>query len=101
VPTKWALQAGFTPRKNAGIFYFMHKFFFANSEFIFAIRDPKSSRRDLEHTLETAQYRGLFFTFTHGEPKHYPAGPISWARFNVLPVLVAWDALGVKLDQAH
>jgi len=31
-----------------------------------------------------AQYRGLFFTFTPGEPKHYPAGRISWAGFSVL-----------------
>jgi len=30
----------FIPRKK-NIFYFSHKFFFANFEFIFAIRDPK------------------------------------------------------------
>jgi len=34
--------------KNARIFYFSHKFSFANFEFIFAIKDPKLARRDLD-----------------------------------------------------
>jgi len=30
--------------ENAGIFYFSHNYFFANFDFIFAIRDPKLGR---------------------------------------------------------
>jgi len=49
------MQVGFTPkenafipRKNARIFYFSQKNSFSNFEFIFAIRDPKLARRDLD-----------------------------------------------------
>jgi len=60
------------PRGKHRNFLFFAQIFFANSESIFAIRDPKLPQRALEHTLETAQYRGLFFTFIPEEPKHYP-----------------------------
>jgi len=50
--------------KIAGIFLFLANNFFANSEFIFAIKDPKLAMRGLEHILDTAQNRELLFTFT-------------------------------------
>jgi len=34
--------------ENAGTFYLLHKFLFANFEFIFAIRGPKFARRGVE-----------------------------------------------------
>jgi len=58
--TKWAQQGRFTSGENAGIFYFLQIFFFANSEFIFAIIDLKLVWRGLEYTPDMAQNRGLF-----------------------------------------
>jgi len=50
-----------SPRKNADIFYFLHIIKFVNSEFIFAIKDPKLYESGHEHTLNKAQNRELFF----------------------------------------
>jgi len=77
------------PRGKHMNFLFFAQFFFANSKFIFAIKDPKLVRRGLEYTLEIAQYRGLFFTFTPRKPKHYLVGPRSWSQFSVLPVVTS------------
>ena len=48
------------------LFYFSHKIFFANFEFIFAIKNPELATvgEGLEHTLNVAQNR-VFFTFIY------------------------------------
>jgi len=50
--------------------------FFANSEFIFAIKDSKYASRGLEHTLDTSQNRGIFFAFIPKNPKFTLQGPL-------------------------
>jgi len=41
----------FYPKEKSKNFLFFIQFFFANFEFIFAIRDPKLARRGVESTL--------------------------------------------------
>jgi len=54
-PTGWIYV-----KRTQRNFLFYANNFFANSEFIFAIKGPKLARRGLEHTLDMAQNRGFF-----------------------------------------
>ncbi len=72
--------------KNTEFFYFLHIILFANSEFIFAIRDPKLARTCLEYTLDTAQNRRQVLLLPLGKTQNARAGPTSFARFSVLPL---------------
>jgi len=51
----------FCPWENAGTFYLPCINFFANFEFIFAIRGLKLAKRIINHEINMAQKRGAFF----------------------------------------
>jgi len=61
---------------------FLHMIFFANFEFIFAIRDPKLVEGSGEYTLERPKIGGFFFTWTPGKAERVgqstPIQPRSW-----------------------
>jgi len=65
-PIKWIYL-----REKCRNFLFRANNFFANFEFIFAIKDSQSTRRGLEYTLNMAQNRGLFVYFYIENPKVY------------------------------
>jgi len=73
----------------------MQEFFFANSEFILAIRDPKLARRGPEYILDMAQYRGLFFYFCPRKLKIYLTRPTLNGGFNVLHSLTHFTLIYV------
>jgi len=84
-PCKVGQQGRFALRENAGIFYSLQIIFLANSEFIFAIRDPKLRREGQEHTLVMAQSKGAIFYFYPKNSRIDLVGPTLYGRFSVLP----------------
>jgi len=75
---KWALEGAFTLGINKGIFYVPHMIKFQILSSYMQIRGPKLASWRVEHIINSAQNRGLFFYNYPAKHKIPPVGPTSW-----------------------